>query len=113
LFAYRLAVALGKVNVDAMLRRITAKQFREWLAYAELEPFDETRADYRTADIVRAIYNVHRGRGQQPIALEDAVLRFGGSAKATANKRQSPAEQLNIMRLLSIVHNSAPDSKQD
>jgi len=47
--AHTLALKSGWVNVDAMLRSITVKQWWDWEVYAALEPFDETRADVRTA----------------------------------------------------------------
>lgn len=53
-----MAVRLGRVNVDAMLRSLTAKQFVEWEAYARLEPFSEMRADWRAASIRQMIHNV-------------------------------------------------------
>ncbi len=54
-----MAVRLGRVNVDAMLRSLTAKQFFEWEAYARMEPFSEVRADYRAASIRAMIHNVN------------------------------------------------------
>ena len=59
----------GELNVEAMLRRLTAKQFRMWEIYSELEPFGELRADYRAASIVQMIYNVNRGEKQKALPL--------------------------------------------
>lgn len=53
-----MAVRLGRVNVNQMLRSITAKQFAEWEAYARLEPFDEMRNDLRMAQIVAMVFNM-------------------------------------------------------
>lgn len=62
---------------------MSVRQFMEWRAYADLEPFDETRADLRAASIVCAILNVNRGR-RRPVPLEDCMLRFGSAAGAKA-----------------------------
>ena len=40
-FAYRLALALGQPNVDAMLARIPWRQWQEWIEYHSLEPFGQ------------------------------------------------------------------------
>lgn len=71
-----MAVKLGVVNVDKMLRSLTAKQFIEWEMYATIEPFSEKRADYRAASIVMSIVNANRRKKDKPITLEDAMLRF-------------------------------------
>lgn len=99
-FAYQLAVRLGRVNVDAMLRYITAKQFAEWEAYAQLDPFDELRADSRAALIAQVLANIHRGKGQRAYMLKDFLLKFGELEKV---RRQTPEEQFNILKLLARV----------
>jgi hypothetical protein len=78
-FAYRLALKTGRVNVDKMLREMTGKQLQEWLVYAQLEPFDEEREDYRTASVVQAFINMNRDTKKHPdgFKLDDVVLRFG------------------------------------
>lgn len=39
---------------------MSGRQFLEWQAYAELEPFGEERADLRLAAILRMIFAVNR-----------------------------------------------------
>ena len=41
-----------------MLRGMTVRQFCEWRAYADAEPFDETRGDLRAAQIVATLINL-------------------------------------------------------
>lgn len=43
------------------MRAITAREFDEWLAYANLEPFGEERADLRHGIQTAAIVNTMRG----------------------------------------------------
>lgn len=98
-FAYRMAVKLGIVNVDRdILRGITAKQFRDWQHYASLEPFDETRADYRAASIVSMIYNVNRGKDDKVMTIEDARLKFEQSEK----RKQTWQDQLYMLKLIGM-----------
>ena len=59
-----------------MLSEISIRQLQEWRAYADLEPFDEERADIRAGTIVQAIRNTNRVRGQAPVKLTDCLLRF-------------------------------------
>lgn len=59
-----------------MLRQISVRQFQEWRAYADLEPFDEKRADLRAASVVQAIRNQVRGKGRPAVKLNDCVLPF-------------------------------------
>lgn len=34
-----LAATIGEVNVDAMLARVTPKQFSEWMAFYSMQPW--------------------------------------------------------------------------
>lgn len=56
-FAYRLALNLGRADVDAMLDEMSAIQFREWMAYAELEPFGGDVDEIRSAQLRALIMN--------------------------------------------------------
>jgi hypothetical protein len=74
-----MAVRLGRVNVDAMLRSLTAKQFTEWQAYARLEPFAETRADWRTASLSKMLFDQNQ-------KLIDALFAVNGAEKGKRPK---------------------------
>ena len=67
---------MGQVNVDAMLRSLTAKQLQEWLAYAKLEPFDEKRADYRAAQIAQMVLLVNLAKGAKVPTMDELLLKF-------------------------------------
>jgi len=75
-FAYQLAERLGRANVDALLRSLTAKQFREWEEYARLRPWEDTdrRADWRAALVTKQIFDSNQ-------RLVDVVLAAAGVAK--------------------------------
>jgi hypothetical protein len=92
-----------------MLRGLTAREFAEWRAYADLEPFDETRADLRAASIVSAYLNTHRRKGQPPYKLEHCLLRFGSEAAPKARTpQQARAEVRRTMDMLMLIFNDQP-----
>lgn len=88
-----------------MLRRITAKQLRDWLHYDSLEPFGDIRADIRTASIVAMIANVNRGEKQPPYEIKDFLLRFDVEAKPPRPK-QTWQEQKRIAYIIAEAFNA-------
>jgi hypothetical protein len=58
---------------------MTAVQFWEWMAFAQLEPFNEERMDYRFGSVVRALYSVFSSKGTTIPDVERLSLRFGDS----------------------------------
>lgn len=106
--AYKLAAKLGQPNVDKMLRQMSFKQFREWIAYAELEPFDESRDDYRIASIVATLINLKRGK-RKAVSVDDVRLLFGDEKKI--ERKQSVLEQIQIGLLVAGFYNHKEDEK--
>lgn len=89
-----------------ILRGLTAEQFRRWEMYAELDPFDEVRADYRAASIVQMLYNLNRSKQSQPGKLQDFLLKFGD---IDDKPKQTPKQQIAMLKLLAAMHaNEAP-----
>jgi hypothetical protein len=87
-----LAVKLGHVNIDRMLRSITAKQYWDWEAYASLEPFDEEWMNIRFGTIVQAIRNVLVSKEENLAELEDCVLHVEGSVEKTGSVEEKEKE---------------------
>lgn len=98
-----MAVRMGVVDIKEILN-LTAKKFLEWEAYSILEPFDDTRADYRSASIATVIANVNRGTNQRAYKLDDFLLKFGVQEVALAGQpksvSQTPEQQEAMMRIL-------------
>lgn len=73
------------------------EQFLHWAAYAEIEPFGETRADLRSAIIASVIANANRNskKHPKPYTPDDFMPKFGGAGggggagKGGARKRSS------------------------
>ncbi len=101
LFAFRLALALGEVNVDEMLRRMPAELLGEWMAYEELEPFGQRRGDLQAGIVASTLMNIFRDRKKRSQAFKpgDFILQFGESqAEPKPSKRkQSPNEMKSIL----------------
>jgi hypothetical protein len=94
----------GELDVEAMLRRLTGKQFREWEMYNQIEPFGELRADYRTAVIEKMLYDVNGGAKQKALTVEDFLLqqKFEPPTKPEAPKQ----DQFALMKLLAAAYSN-------
>lgn len=91
-----------------MLRGITTRQFEEWRAYADLEPFDETRADLRSADVVRTLVNLFgRRKGEPPHKLQDFLLRFGSEGQKPTTPEKARLQVMRTMEILMAIHGTA------
>lgn len=62
MFAMRLALELGRVDVDGMLDDINERQFSEWRAYDRIQPFGDERQDLRSALGFSAVCNLWGGK---------------------------------------------------
>lgn len=95
-----------------MLAQIDVRQFNEWRAYADLEPFDQRRGDWRSAQIVQAIENAFRKRGRPPVQLKDCLLEFVDRDKDADEARDNPElarkRIMAAMKLLVKMHEKPP-----
>lgn len=93
---------MGEPNVKRLLRRFTAKQFRDWEIYNELEPFGEIRADYRAASISSMIFNMAvEPKHRKP--LKEFLLKF----EQTGEKpKQTWQQQLQLLKILSAAYST-------
>jgi hypothetical protein len=67
---------------------MSSREFAEWVAYAGIEPFGETRADIRIATVAALLAEANRDRKQRRKAFSvgEFVALFRGGASA----RHSP-----------------------
>jgi len=88
-----------------MLRDMSPRLLYQWMAYADLEPFDERRADWRAASIVTMLANINRDpkKRPEPYSYSDFVLQFGEAAHE-APKKQTPEQQMNILTWFAMAH---------
>lgn len=98
-FAYQLATRLGILHVERdILRGLTYKEFCGWMNYAALDPFTELRADYRTAHIVKMLYDANRGKKSKALRIEDFLLDF----KTKPRRKQTWQDQLAILKIVGM-----------
>jgi hypothetical protein len=95
-----LAVKLGHANVDGMLRAMSAKQFRDWETYAQIEPFGEMRQDYRIASVVAMIFNMAvKSEDRKPI--KEFLLPFGEDVEKS---RQTPEQMERMAKWIALCY---------
>lgn len=97
-----------------MLRQMSWLDYLGWLAFMELEPFDETRADARSAMVVAAMANIHRGKGTPAYSPSQFMLKYDTEEEGenAENKRiQTYQEQKQIAMMWAAVY-ATPDKKR-
>lgn len=79
---------------------MTAEDFWEWRAYADLEPFDEERADLRMAQVCRILSEINRDekKRKEPYTIAEFMFRFGAATAGTSSTPQTWQEQKALMR---------------
>jgi hypothetical protein len=94
-----------------MLKGMSAVQFREWIAYGELEPFDEIRSDLRTAQVVQTLLDIFaRGKRKKGYPLKDCLLKFGVEPEPELSPEERRKQIADAMMILMKIHN-APEKK--
>ena len=87
----RLALALGHVNVDAMLDLVTPEQITEWWAYYILEPFGEPWQ--HTALLAAVMQNTTASKRSELTQPEDWLPKFDLDSTETKQNKLKDAEQ--------------------
>ncbi len=64
------------MSVAEAQREISSPEFAEWMAYDQLEPMGEQRADLRMGIMAATLANVNRGRGQRAFKPADFMPQF-------------------------------------
>jgi hypothetical protein len=70
---HRLALGLG-MTVSELRVRMPRRELTEWMAYYQMEPFGERRADVRSAIVAAILANANREKDQKPYKVKDFVL---------------------------------------
>lgn len=106
MFAYRLALKSGfwVFNPDLMLSLMPQRVFREWIAYTEIEPWDEQRADWRAAMVAHTMYSMWRGKGPRR-KLSDFMPKL--------SKQRTPRTPKDVLRTMARIATLFGGSIQD
>lgn len=57
-------------------REVDSREFTEWQAYWQLEPWGEDRADLRTGIVASTLANIHRSRDSEAFTPRDFMPTF-------------------------------------
>lgn len=69
--------------MDGLLAELSSQQLAEWLAYFQLEPWGEDRADLRTGIVASTVANANRSPKQKrPYQPDDFMPHFDGEDEA-------------------------------
>ncbi|TXH06678.1 MAG: DUF4035 domain-containing protein [Rhodocyclaceae bacterium] len=69
-FSFRLALSLG-MPVRELLARIGSDELTEWMAFYQLEPFGDFRADFRSGIVASTFANANRSKEAKPFTPGD------------------------------------------
>jgi hypothetical protein len=94
---FRLALALG-LPVRELLARIGSDELTEWMAFYQLEPFGDFRADLRSAIVASTLANAHRSKEGKPFTPED-FMPFVDKQHKELRSDQPKASELDASRL--------------
>ena len=59
------------MTVRELLQRMGSDELSEWMAFYQLEPFGDYRADYRAGVVASTFANAHRAKDASPFRPED------------------------------------------
>jgi len=77
---------LGWPSVAWGLEHLSAHEFAEWMAYSQIEPWGEERADMRAALICKILADFNTPKGKQPMKLSDFMLKFDQERKVQSTE---------------------------
>ena len=66
---------------------MTSAQLAEWMAFAQLEPWGEERADLRAGIVASTVANVNRGKGQKTLTPQHFMPEFEPETEEQAAAR--------------------------
>lgn len=84
-------------------QRVTMKEFKQWQAYAQIEPFGQKRSDLRMGILACAVLAPHSGR--RKLAPADFMPDFTKHLRPV--KAQSSAEIMATMNLYMTAQNKS------
>lgn len=85
-----------------MLSMMPYRVWREWLAYHAIEPFDETRADLRIAQLDALVANAWFGRNKR-WSPEDFLFNFKTGKAAPESDAHRAERLLALAKDLTVI----------
>lgn len=93
---------MGK-TVDQLLNEISSRELTEWLAYNEIEPIGEGRADLRAGIIASTMAEIHRDPKKRQKPFEAAEFMPDFDRAGAADDEQTPEQQLTIVEMINMA----------
>ena len=80
------------MSVDEAQQRISSREFSEWIAYSQLEPFTDQRLELMIAQLTAIVANIaSKGKAYK---IEDFLLKIDAEHK----ERKSPQQMLAVFK---------------
>jgi len=98
------------MSVRRAQNEIDSREFAQWQAFGQIEPFGEVRDDMRAAMIACTIANVFRGKNKAAYQLDRFMLKFNMSS---TKNRQSPDDMKSMLFAFAREHNRAISSEHE
>ena len=77
---------------------MSAQEFAEWIAYSQVEPWGEQRADLRAALICKILADINAPKGKAAPKLEDFMLKF------ERKEAQTTDQMIGVAALISSTY---------
>jgi hypothetical protein len=112
---FRLALALG-LPVRELLSRIGSDELTEWMAYYQIDPFGDYRADVRSGVVAATFANANRAPNAKVFTPEDfmpfvAVHADRLKPAATAESERAAANVAQFKAM--FAHRLKPTTNED
>jgi hypothetical protein len=67
---------------------MSSAEFAEWIAFHNIDPWSEHRADIRSATIATVIANANRGKRSKPFKVDDFMPKFEPRKRTVTDPKQ-------------------------
>lgn len=86
------------MTVAELLARVSSRELSEWMAYAQIEPFGEERADLRAGVVAATVANTARDpkKRPRPFRADEFMPQF-------RRKRQPIEDQIRLARMFAAA----------
>lgn len=85
------------MTVREAQQRIDAREFAEWIAYSNINPFGEWRGDLRMAITTATIANANRGKKVRRYKPKDFMPQFH-------KPKQTSVEMFSVLKQFTAAH---------
>ena len=86
------------MTVAELLARIDSAELTEWMAYSQIEPFGEERADLRAGIVASTTANVWSGKGKS-FKPSDFMPKFDAKPARGIEARKRAAQGMKTMAM--------------